>query len=641
MNLLGSKSMELIPAQYNAPLPEAVTDEITTNLVSYHLDNLTEAGWFAGRVYADCVALRDLPALRDYDPDVLDLTATDQYHLRQIRALFAKRSDYGDGVGCESAALRTFEEAERACKLTNDCFRAWHQGRFQFRPDVESVLHGAQRKIAELFADPPSLDEIRPRFGPGANTQVPKRHASLWRKLHKVPACSREAAGEASELLNSFTTYAADGESVKLEIVPGKLAFVPKNAKTKRITVTEPTLNGVWQLGLGDYMARVLRRVGIDIRDQSANQRAALYGSISNVSATIDMKSASDTIATGLIDHLWSDAWSQCFRLLRTSLIALPEEHGGNIAELNKISSMGNGFTFPLETAVFWALAQAAKDLWAPRDRTRVLVYGDDIVIPASIADRFMRVLEAIGFTPNSAKSFVDGTFRESCGCDYVLGTNVRPYYIKGHNERGDPVGPHGLKVSDLFIIHNAYVARRQFVVARAVAKLIPRVVRLRGPSGFGDGHLHDAVYVAKRASPRKGWEGYTFETWGSAPRVGRIVYKTVVEKAVKLSVTRGLDGLYSAKSVRAERRVYPASTYWHAIRVATYAAYRAEDALPDGGSMAIKSLRSPSFLGLSKALDSLFPRTPSDGEAPFVVPGVGSVRRTKVYTFEPPRLQL
>lgn len=44
MRLLDTKQMKLIPAQYNAPIPEELADAIIHKLASAHLDALSEEG---------------------------------------------------------------------------------------------------------------------------------------------------------------------------------------------------------------------------------------------------------------------------------------------------------------------------------------------------------------------------------------------------------------------------------------------------------------------------------------------------------------------------------------------------------------------------------------------------------------------
>jgi hypothetical protein len=198
-------------------------------------------------------------------------------------------------------AFSAFEQSERDCAATNALLRSWASGGFQFPPDVESVLFRAQRKIASVLGDVPSLSALKPRFGPGATTQLQKRTSSARRKLGQKFACSEDLVPHLKHVLAEmpgWITWEGDSETavVSVDIYRGILRFVPKNALTDRSIVVEPMLNSMFQIGIGDYIARRLRVFGIDISDQTRNQNLALEGSISNALATLDLSSASDTI---------------------------------------------------------------------------------------------------------------------------------------------------------------------------------------------------------------------------------------------------------------------------------------------------------------------------------------------------------
>jgi len=98
---------------------------------------------------------------------------------------------------------------------------------------------------------------------------------------------------------------------------------------------------------------------------------------------------------------------------------------------------MGNGFTFPLETAIFASAVKAVYQLKGitPRlgdARTQnAAVFGDDIVVRKDCYDATIALLQRLGFSVNVTKSFNDGTFRESCGYDYYDGVNVRPVFVE------------------------------------------------------------------------------------------------------------------------------------------------------------------------------------------------------------------
>jgi hypothetical protein len=58
-------------------------------------------------------------------------------------------------------------------------------------------------------------------------------------------------------------------------------------------------------------------------------------------------------------------------------------------------------------------------------------VFGDDIIVVKPAFRWVVRLLELLGFTVNSKKTFVEGPFRESCGQDWFNGQPCRPVYIK------------------------------------------------------------------------------------------------------------------------------------------------------------------------------------------------------------------
>lgn len=490
-----------------------VTNEILSQIAKDLLDRLTESGFAAGGEYlANCITLRDFPAIVRYDLDVLHLGPSDQYLLRQVVALFGKRQDFDIGVDTEGAARAKARVARGLCAATNYMFRLHEAGRFQFRPAVEAVLHSAQRKIEKMLHTvcpdgPPSLEEIRMRFGPGASTSVQKRRACLAVKLSTVPSCSTNFPDFLQERVlatSALSVLGTDERECTVSVHHAKSAFVPKTAKEKRGIRTEPSLNGMLQLGVGDLLSDALRTVGIDIRDQSANQRAALYGSVSGFLATLDLSSASDTVAIQLVRHLFPDAWYNLLFALRSESYV---DQGEVVIEPG-FSSMGNGFTFPLETIIFWALARSAQEIADPRSKRRVLVYGDDIIVTSRAAPFLADVLHDLGFLLNTKKSFWSGTFRESCGKDYVSGNLVRPVYVDN-----------ALEALDIFRLHNFFYRAGDFRIASLLKKTLSKDLRCSGPDGFGDGHFIGA-YVPKRSKgiKAKGFSGFNFTTWRKEP---------------------------------------------------------------------------------------------------------------------------
>lgn len=479
------------------------TNEIVNELASWHLSEISECQ--QGLVIAGLLSRGDLFSLCNFELDYSQLTPHEAYHCRQVLAFYQKRADIDIGSDRRAVAVEKFKESEELCSRTNEIFRLWASGKFSFCQDVESVFHRAQRKISRILGDVPSLSDVKVRFGPGATTQVTKRMASVRRKLSQKFACSEDflwASKRSLEEMPGWVPFTGDSDSalVALEIHDCELNFVPKTAKTDRAIAVEPMLNSMFQLGIGSYMADRLRRFGVDIRDQTRNQILARSGSITGALATLDLSSASDTVATELVYHLLPVDWA----LLLSSYRSAKCKTDWGTLKLQKFSSMGNGFTFPLETLIFYALSVSCVEV---DQEDSVSVYGDDIIVPVGAYALLSRVLHAAGFILNPSKSFSTGSFRESCGKDYLSGTDIRPCYIKD-----------ALTCSDLFVLHNYYVRRGLQVPASLLLKYLDPELQLWGPDGYGDGHLL-GDWLPRPHKRSHGWAGYTFDTFSYKSR--------------------------------------------------------------------------------------------------------------------------
>jgi len=182
-----------------------------------------------------------------------------------------------------------------------------------------------------------------------------------------------------------------------------------------------------FQKGIGGMIRRRLRLKGVDLDDgQPVNQELARQGSETGCLATIDLSSASDTISHDLVEFLLPDDWYIAMSTVRSTVCDIPN---GDRVFLQKFSSMGNGYTFELESLIFYALVKAVFPNGRPgRD---VAVFGDDIILPSTEAGRLIELLGSIGFSTNKEKSFISGPFRESCGKHYFRGRDVTPFYLK------------------------------------------------------------------------------------------------------------------------------------------------------------------------------------------------------------------
>lgn len=449
---------------------------------------------------------KDYSSLVSFSIDYnLSWDAVSLFCARQCLALYQKRDDIDIGIDKEATALAKFIESEQTCKAANR--RITQSRRSGTSPNVASVLFTAQRKIAKILGDLPDLASLQFAFGPGANVNVRKTTSLRW-KLSAKPACSANMASSVCDVLAELPAYTSlhgceskDSWIVDVDVIAGELMFVPKNAKTHRSIIVEPSLNSLVQKGFGSYLKDQLLRAGVNLYDQSINRRRARIGSINGMYSTIDLSSASDTISKELIAELLPLDWYIALSSYRTSSVV--HKKSGLEFELEKFSSMGNGFTFELESLIFYALTWASCHVAGVKPD--ITVYGDDIICPPDVIPILTEVFDFCGFSINHGKSYSVGPFRESCGADFYHGVNVRPFYQKT-----------SWSYATLTAFHNFLVNSDWSLICPEVIEYllsnIDSSFHNYGPSGFGDGHLV-GEFVPRPLNRDRGWSGYTFQT--------------------------------------------------------------------------------------------------------------------------------
>ena len=424
--------------------------------------------------------------------------AADFLQLVQTGAFFSKNASLPLGIDTASVALQKFLESEAKCEATNMAFRNRSLPFSKGGRDA-SLIFRVQRKIAGILGPLPGFTSLDFGFGPGANVGL-SRFTSVRRKISADPTCSAGAWKYLPVLQECFPHWEELRNAVPFDC--GKYASVPKNATTDRSILVEPLINAFLQKGVGSLIRDRLLRAGVNLRDQSINQDRARKGSLTGDIATLDLAAASDTISREVVAELLPIDWWLLMEDLRSKYALLPD---GRKIVLQKFSSMGNGFTFELESLIFFAICSCLSD-------ERVTVYGDDITCASKDVQAIIGGLEHFGFAVNTDKSFWDGPFRESCGSDFFEGCMVRPVYVKGL-----------LSIKELFRLHNFFVRNHQEDLASVCFKHIPVGFRTYGPDGFGDGHLiGEHARSRPRRIARSGWGGYVFMTYQTEPTTRR-----------------------------------------------------------------------------------------------------------------------
>lgn len=269
------------------------------------------------------------------------------------------------------------------------------------------------------------------KWGRGAARNLPLRKSYLDERLSLISGTVTQHE-YFSRVVSDDNLLAAACENAQVEVVDYvKYATVPKSYKAHRGIAPDTILGGFLSQGLGVYLReRLETETHIQLKHaQMRHKQLAQRASKTGAYATIDMSKASDSFVWDHVAWLMPNSWHEVLGVVKTDKISIDID-GGVLLPLKSYMLMGSGHTFPLQTLLFYSIAEAVRRALGARGK--VHCFGDDLIVPTSTARVLVRVLEEIGFTINTEKSFLEGPFRESCGGDYHLGVDVRPFMFKG-----------------------------------------------------------------------------------------------------------------------------------------------------------------------------------------------------------------
>lgn len=455
------------------------------------------------------------------------------YGIKEIRAIrlmtcFAKY-DFESDIDKKSAALKTFIKYEALCAATNkqEIFsiigedREWDNSNKIDMLFYLPVLSYAKKFLARTLGNVDMVEIMNhAHHGPGASVGVPKRSATQLNKWIPPISVSDNAAyltwrwlvtDDRFRLYRSLEVgflgpaigpleYLRPENLLRIENF-SKIHFVPKSAKTFRTIAVEPTGNVALQLAVNVILRKKLLRWGLDLTTQEKNQRLAGLGSANDNLVTIDLSGASDCVSLNWLS-LFPPDWRELLLQLRMDSGILPN---GNTITFQKVSSMGNGYTFGLETLIFssllYGVVRYQGEQW--KDHIpNIAIYGDDIVCPTRFANDLSAVLTRTGFLLNKDKSFFRGLVRESCGADFLNGRLIsKPSFTDKIDD-----------VVDLRITHNVlYMFSEDSGInldktLRYVFEYVPNSFRFFGPA------CDDVVGWFFRKTPQ--YQPIFFEDW-------------------------------------------------------------------------------------------------------------------------------
>nr|WKV33278.1 MAG: RNA-dependent RNA polymerase [Riboviria sp.] len=253
-------------------------------------------------------------------------------------------------------AMNKWLATERDNSATNDRLLTTDPGYF-ILPGVrwDRFVDWTCEFISRVIGDTVPLDALIGAFSGGATTSRKRTDGHPALKF-VGQADITESAMNWFELVLEECPLWVDLSLQPLRVVNGSSFFtVPKNTLIDRVACKEPDINMFLQKGAGFLIRERLRSFGINLNDQSRNQRLAKLGSHNGSLATLDLSSASDSISSGLVSTFLPPCWHSFLFEVRSPIVEIDgEEHWCEM-----FSSMGNGFTFELESLLFFAFCKA------------------------------------------------------------------------------------------------------------------------------------------------------------------------------------------------------------------------------------------------------------------------------------------
>lgn len=389
----------------------------------------------------------------------------------------------------EREALKKFFAAEHMCSRVNQRFACYRK----VRSPHEQALDRARSWIRYVLGDfNLSLVTDDCDFGAGASLGVHGNATNSARKLlakswSVSPGAYYYAMAALKKDWHILETLNGEPDTPFVSVDVGlfnqrftekarmvdynNISFVPKTVKTHRAIAVEPILNGYLQKGVDVFLRKRLKRVGIDLSDQTKNQELSRQGSEHWTSpdafCTIDLSSASDSLSTELCRYLLPPDWFDYLNSIRSHSYKLE----GVVRPYHKFVSMGNGFCFPLESLIFASLCISVNEHAAAGQD--FLVYGDDIVIRRGSFDPLLKLLKVCGFRVNAEKTFSQGPFRESCGADWFEGKDVRPIILDYELDSFQNIAKFCNIIKSKGIWEDIFAPARDFLLALVPRKLL------------------------------------------------------------------------------------------------------------------------------------------------------------------------
>jgi len=381
------------------------------------------------------------PVTGGFEPlawDMRDELSSAVLCIRQLTLMFYKlEMPYPPDI--EKAFIARFKATDRALEFSD-----------KELDSVNPLLTRASQLIKRLLHRFNPM-EIMPKHGSGSSScgLEPTERYGIPRYFPQIDSVYKYTEWYYTSLEQIADLYPRLFEESDEHVPTAKVVLIPKDSRGPRLISMEPRETMYLQQGLMTMLYDAIEyyplvRSQLSCTDQSRNRDLSRSGSETGSYATLDLEEASDRVSLKLVTRLFPRNWVECLTATRSPQVVLPD---GKIFPLQKFASMGSACCFPVECICFWALTLAATlpaddnlsrlfSRKTPRHKEMfvdISVFGDDIIVPTSVADKAIRALESVGLKVNRNKSFTTGPFRESCGADFYLGRDVGITRIKSN----------------------------------------------------------------------------------------------------------------------------------------------------------------------------------------------------------------
>ena len=352
-------------------------------------------------------------------------------------------------------------------------------------PIVRSIVFGARGYADQILGDFSNLEICeRATFGKKSSVGIPMRKACEGERYEAPITGSSEHIEWFDKFYGAWNRPAHGYAQARAALVKKppyreidtlEAILVDKTWKSLRMIMPNTTLGSLYSGGLGRVIEERLRNYGYDIkRLQPVHGELARFGSLTGSLVTADQSLASDNITCQLVDALLPRKWANACKFGRIGKMVL----NGNELVTPTFSTMGIGFTFPLQTLIFLCLLLAIRDHCKLDEQAVVSVFGDDLIYATEMHSLVADVFPSLGLVLNADKTFATGDFRESCGHDYFRGVDVRPFHLGRASTKG--AGKRRAEAYLYTTINNALARWEVYEMPQTFAFLVGEIRRVR-----------------------------------------------------------------------------------------------------------------------------------------------------------------